>query len=254
MALVEQLVAAKQHLTNVSKPASLKIYDVRRAARRVRAEKFMQQFQCSAEHWDVSELMCWFQPKRGFPPNCAPGDAEFITWCVDTRELYGEDLRSGNEDLDPHVKFLAWNSAMRWPCEMVFNIKVGLDHEDAMTHGIEIQMAHRHLVTLGTSTPCAKTLARLGWVESEAVLDKSPRWYNNFSTAGIRWPLPRSETARPTLPQQPRKRRRDVDDEDDKDDKRAKKEDEEFARCLGVAQTLHRAQGSFVRLEGPAAT
>ena len=134
--LKEQLKAAKQHLGQVSKVALKKCGDVRETTRRMKAQKFVQQFQCSAARWDTAEVMRWFQPKRGFPPNCNPRDLAWEEYEAECLDLYGEDHRPGTTDLDPYIKFIAWNPSLRWPGEIAFRIKVGLDHEDALVGGL----------------------------------------------------------------------------------------------------------------------
>ena len=182
--LREQLKAAEEQLAQVSKVANKKCGDVRKTTQRMKAQKFMQQFRCSAARWDTAEVMRWFQPKRGFPPNEHTSHPAFKEWLAECEDIYGEDLRRGNTDLDPYIKFIAWNPSAMFSGNTAFRIKVGLDHEDALDHGIEIQVAYGRLSQWGAA-PCAKTLARLGWVR-EDVQGRSSCWYSNFDTASLK--------------------------------------------------------------------
>ena len=57
----------------------------KKADRRQQAIAFVEQFACSAQCWDKVQLHKWF------------------------KSTGSEDLRSGNEDLDPFVQFLSWS-------------------------------------------------------------------------------------------------------------------------------------------------
>ena len=65
------------------------------------------------------------------------------------REL-GDDLRNGNEDLEPVVRFMAWHSG-RWAGDTVLRLKVGMDIEDAVDNGILLEIKCNVYAYLGTA-------------------------------------------------------------------------------------------------------
>ena len=92
--------------------------------KREHAEAFAKRFQKSARYWAPEDLKCWFQPDRGHNE----GD-----------ERYGPNLRSGNEDLDPYVRFQKWY----WKgivMSKVVQVRLGYDNEDAVDNGVEMTM------------------------------------------------------------------------------------------------------------------
>ena len=178
--LREQLNAAEEQLKQVREVALKKCGDVERTARRAKAQRFvLQHFNRSARYWDPAHVMCWFRPQGGFPPldvNLSQPSPERDQWFA-ACAAYGEELRMGNEDLDPVIKFVSWTSNHRFQGDVV-RIKVGLDFEDIVDHGVELVMSVGHL-TFGR-VPCAKTLVQLGWNQKDARSLSCGGWLHDF--------------------------------------------------------------------------
>jgi hypothetical protein len=182
-----QLKAAKQQLAQVSTVANKKCCDVERTARRVKAQRFVQEhFKGSAKYWDPVYVMCWFKPKQGFPPlgvSLSQPGPERDQW-IASLDAYGENLRMGNEDLDPVIKFVSWTSEHRFQGEVAFRIKVGLDYVDIVDHGVELVVNASYLTCYNSGrVPCAKTLVQLGWNRDEARSLAYGGWVHDFDVA-----------------------------------------------------------------------
>ena len=182
-----QLKAAKQQLAQVSTVANKKCGDVERTARRVKAQRFVQEhFNRSAKYWDPVYVMCWFRPKQGFPPlgvSLSQPGPERDQW-IASLDAYGENLRMGNEDLDPVIKFVSWTSEHRFQGEVAFRIKVGLDYVDIVDHGVELVVNASYLTCYNSGrVPCAKTLVQLGWNRDEARSLAYGGWVHDFDVA-----------------------------------------------------------------------
>ncbi len=95
--------------------------------KREQAEAFAKRFQKSARYWDRADLKCWFRP-----PEVGDGPLELD-------KKYGPDLRSGNEDLDPYLRFQKWYWTNTGWNKMV-HVRLGLDNEDAVDNGVEMTM------------------------------------------------------------------------------------------------------------------
>ena len=155
--LKEKLKAAEAHLDQVTKTWLSKDGDVRKDTRRAEAQWFVEKnFKRSAAYWDPVELRRWFRVHQGNIPNCGHTDPEFQKWAGEMKEL-GDDLRKGNEDLDPVVKFMAWHPG-RWVGDTVLRLKVGMDLEDAVDNGIQLDM-RLHVYCDAHTTPGKKLLA-----------------------------------------------------------------------------------------------
>ena len=175
------LKAAKQQLAQVAVVAGKKLRDVEQTTMRTKAQRFvLQHFKGSARYWDPAHVMCWFRPQSGFPPldvNLTQPSPERDQW-IAACDAYGEELRMSNEDLDPAIKFLAWTSNHRFQGDVAFRIKVGLDYEDIVDHGIELVVGASRLTS--GMVPCAKTLVRLGWNQKDARSLTYGGWLHDF--------------------------------------------------------------------------
>ena len=95
--------------------------------KREQAETFVKRFQKSARYWEPADLKCWFRP-----PEVGANSLELD-------KKYGPDLRSGNEDLDPFVRFQKWY----WKGHNVNKlllVRLGYDNEDAVDNGIDMTL------------------------------------------------------------------------------------------------------------------
>jgi len=138
-ALEQQLKIAKKHRDQVGETFWNKNADVKTVTQRAEAQRVVEKnFGRSAAYWDPVELRRWFRVHQGNLPNCGVTDPKFQKWATEMREL-GDDLRSGNEDLDPVVKFVAWRHG-RWAGDTELRLKVGMDLEDTVDNGITLDM------------------------------------------------------------------------------------------------------------------
>ena len=178
--LKQQLEAAEKHLAAVTGTYNRKSGDVAKTSRRAKAQKVVQQFRKSAKFWDVPSLCGWFRPKVGtFPWQGDTTPAEVLEWVRKWDAAYGEDLREGNEDLDPYVRFEAWRPMRSTGC--LLKVKVGRDCEDAAEFGIPLEMNAHNLAPHGS--PQWKRLQLMGF-EAEAA-EGPGRWHTNFDVVSI---------------------------------------------------------------------
>ena len=181
--LEDQLVAARRH-----EAATLKVYgeksnDVYKATRREKAQEFTKQFRCSAKYWKTAELMRWFRPDQGFyawTDTPAMMKKKAAKWF----EQYGpEDLRSGNEDLDPHCKLRAWCPCVGGnPMCLAVRVKVGMDCIDAVDWGPELTMEF-HRFCGGAAEQHRAELKLLSFDEKIAYEQRTPSWRQHFDVA-----------------------------------------------------------------------
>ena len=102
-------------------------------AKRKAAEDYVKRFRKSARYWNKTELaQAWF--RDDIVALKLENSYEVLSGYSQT---YGPDLRRGNEDLDPFVRFE----------ELVFvdksvyvHVRVGLDDEDAVDFGISLTL------------------------------------------------------------------------------------------------------------------
>ena len=181
--LEDQLVAARRHEAAVLKVYGAKRTDVEKAIRRDKAQEFTKQFRCSAKYWKIAELMRWFRPDEGF---YAVRDTPAMMKKKATRwlEQYGqEDLRTGNEDLDPHCKLRAWCPKVGGnPMCLGVRIKVGLDCIDAVDWGPELTMEF-HRFCGGAAEQHRAELKLLSFDEKIAYEQRTPGWRQHFDVA-----------------------------------------------------------------------
>ena len=180
--LKQQLTAAEKHLATVAGTYHRKAGDVTKASRRAKAQEVVQQFQSSAKFWDVPSLCGWFRPKVGtFPWQGDSTHAEALEWLRKWDAAYGEDLREGNEDLDPYVRFEAWHPMRSAIHGCLLRVKVGRDPEDAAEFGIPLEMNALNLAPEGS--PQWKRLQLMGFeVWAAEGLDQ---WHKNFDVVSI---------------------------------------------------------------------
>ena len=151
--------------------------------RRPLAMEQVSQFQKCARYWSVAELRRWFQPERDlWPPGSCGSTSETHKYFEEVEARYGENLRVGNTDLDPCLRFESWFNAGNGYIQggIGLNVRVGMDAIDAVDHGIEITLA---LITVshGHKGRYAKELAMMGFVREEAMAMR-PGTYTNFAT------------------------------------------------------------------------
>ena len=174
--------AARRHEWSVTRTYGEKHGDVQKAIRRDKAQKFTKQFQKTAKFWDIAELMRWFQPRVGlWSPKSSTDELrkESEAKC----KMYGEDLRSGNEDLDPKgIKFMAWHPRFGGnPMCLGLSIKVGLDFQDAVEHGHQFTIEYSALCKFGKGHE--KTLTLMGFDWEYARSREYERWRYDFDIA-----------------------------------------------------------------------
>ena len=126
--------------------------------RREEAVAFTQQFRMSAALWDPVAIACWFQVDRynvlltGKPGGFAKLDAK-----------YGPHLRSGNEDLDPYMRYDNWYpKAWTYGAAKWFKVRIGLDAADAALSGHAMTLPYVALLG-GNKGPHRQRLAVLGF-------------------------------------------------------------------------------------------
>jgi len=128
--------------------------------------------------------MRWFRPDQGFyglHDTGAMMKKKGARWL----EQYGpEDLRAGNEDLDPYVKLRAWCPRVGGnPMCLGVRIKVGMDCIDAVDWGPELTMEfHRFCGGIGAKHYRAE-LKLLGFDEKLASEERTTGWRQHFDVA-----------------------------------------------------------------------
>ena len=127
--------------------------------------------------------MRWFRPDQGFYA-CTDTPAMMKKKSAKWFEQYGpEDLRSGNEDLDPHCKLRAWCPCVGGnPMCLGVRIKVGLDCIDAVDWGPELTMEF-HRFCGGAAEQHRAELKLLGFDEKIAYEQRTPGWRQHFDVA-----------------------------------------------------------------------
>ena len=128
----------------------------REAARRAAAQEYMQQFQKSARYWDQAELIKgWFRPDTY--NHCIGGakaPEEVCRNLVAYEKTWRPDLRRGNEDMDPFMRFDKFFIA-GGGCNKQIRVTVGLDNDDAVDFGVTITL---ELIALRTYWPKLKAI------------------------------------------------------------------------------------------------
>ena len=86
----------------------------------------------SAKYWDPAKLKVWFRP---------PVTTTQLVNPHELSSLYGPDLRTGNEYLDPYMTFDAWRPEPGGRCmAKTVSVRVGLDVKDAVDNGIKLDL------------------------------------------------------------------------------------------------------------------
>ena len=174
--LREKLVAAEAHSTQITNTWAKKTDDEKAVALRTQAQRFVgEHFNCSARYWTVVEIRRWFRITSP-TPNCHSTDPAFKAW-VDEQRALGDDIRKGNEELDPHVLFVAWHPG-EWLGDTKFQVKLGLDRYDVVDNGHSVVMASNVFACVPKYR--AKLLAMGFDTRVIATERHEPRWSKDF--------------------------------------------------------------------------
>ena len=196
-----QLAIAKKHLAVVSATHGRKDEDIKTAARREKAKEFTKRFQCSAMYWELGDLECWFRPNCGFVPR---DPTHWPQWVPMISEMYGEDLREGNEDLDPYCKIVAWHPRFgdnKTIPTIALHVKVGMDNIDAVDHGKDLVIAISPICHCARSR-VAQTLKLMGWdyfevcklLSRDDEVFRRSKWYTDFDVSTLSTPVEATST------------------------------------------------------------
>ena len=133
--------------------------------------------------WESGTLQKWFRPESGFYR-----EGEQRPW-ERMKALYGEDLRSGNEDLDPYARFESWTKTMPYEdhYDIIANVRFGFDKDDAEDHGELLRLPLRCLGLFIWNEPLGQpchTLHKLLGLGFDLKGARKMSWgtYTDFST------------------------------------------------------------------------